>query len=105
MSISDETIQRVRDEADIVAIIGEHVNLKRVGNTLRGPCPFHQGTHRNFSVSPQKRIYHCFVCKESGDAVDFVMKRLGMDFPSAVRLVADKSGIGVREGEARRGAP
>ncbi|MEP6692656.1 MAG: DNA primase [Gemmatimonadaceae bacterium] len=105
MSIADETIQRVRDEADIVAVIGEHVSLKRVGNTLRGPCPFHQGTHRNFSVVPQKRIYHCFVCKESGDAVDFVMKRLGLDFPSAVRLVADKSGIEVREIETRRDAP
>ncbi len=105
MSISDETIQRVRDEADIVQIIGEHVALKRVGVSMRGPCPFHQGTKRNFTVSAQKRIYHCFVCKESGDAVDFVMKRLGFDFPSAVRFVADKSGIEVREVESRRDAP
>jgi DNA primase len=93
--ISDETIERVRDAADIVQIIGEHVNLKRTGADFRGPCPFHQGTHRNFSVSPKKGIYYCFVCHEGGDVFTFLQKRLGMEWPAAVRLVADRVGGGV----------
>jgi DNA primase len=99
--ISDETIERVREAADIVQIIGEHVNLKRSGADFRGPCPFHQGTHRNFSVSPRKGIYYCFVCHEGGDVFTFLQKRLGMDWPAAVRLVADRVGIEVREVETR----
>ena len=57
--IPDEIVQRVRDAADIVEVIGEHVKLKRVGNDFRGPCPFHGGKNPNFSVSPRKGIYHC----------------------------------------------
>ncbi|MGI8498986.1 MAG: DNA primase [Gemmatimonadaceae bacterium] len=103
--IPDDVVERVRESADIVAIIGEHVNLKRSGASFRGPCPFHQGTHRNFSVTPGKGIYHCFVCKESGDVFTFLQKRLGMDWPSAVKLVGEKSGIEVREVDTRREGP
>ena len=103
--IPDEDVERVRDSADIVQIIGEHVSLRRVGADWRGPCPFHQGTHRNFSVSPKKRMYYCFVCHAGGDVFNFLQKRLGMDWPSAVRAVADKSGIEIRETESRREGP
>ena len=100
--ITDETVERVREAADIVRIIGEHVNLRRTGSDYRGPCPFHQGTHRNFSVSPKKGIYYCFVCHEGGDVFTFLQKRLGMDWPSAVRHVAEKVGIVVEEVQRRR---
>ena len=103
--IPDEDVERVREQADIVQIIGEHVNLRRVGSDWRGPCPFHQGTHRNFSVSPKKRMYYCFVCHAGGDVFNFLQKRLGLDWPSAVRTVAEKSGIEIREVEARREGP
>jgi DNA primase len=103
--IPDEDVERVRDAADIVSIIGEHVNLRRVGADFRGPCPFHQGTHRNFSVSPRKRMYYCFVCHAGGDVFNFLQKRLGMDWPAAVRAVAEKSGIEIREVESRREGP
>jgi len=103
--IPDEVVERVRDEADIVQIIGEHVPLKRVGSDYRGPCPFHQGTHQNFSVSPKKRMYYCFVCHAGGDVFTFLSKRLGMDWPSAVRLVAERSGIDVPSVESHRAGP
>jgi DNA primase len=103
--IPDEDVERVRESADIVQIIGEHVNLRRVGADWRGPCPFHQGTHRNFSVSPRKRMYYCFVCHAGGDVFNFLQKRLGLDWPSAVRTVAEKSGIEIREIESRREGP
>src|ERR671935_16414 len=103
--IPDETVERVREAADIVQIIGEHVNLKRTGSDYRGPCPFHQGTHRNFSVKPQKGIYYCFVCHEGGDVFTFLQKRLGMDWPTAVKYVADRAGIVVEEVERKREGP
>jgi len=95
----------VRDAADIVQIVGEYVNLKRSGTDFRGPCPFHQGTHRNFSVSPRKRMYYCFVCHEGGDVFRFLQKRLGVEWPSAVKMVGEKSGIEVREIDSRREGP
>ncbi len=100
--ISDETIERVREAADIVGVIGEYVELKKQGTDYRGPCPFHQGTHRNFSVSPKIKSYHCFVCGEKGDVFGFLMKRLGVDWPQALRMVAEKSGIEVVETSVRR---
>ena len=103
--ISDETIERVREAADIVQIIGEHVSLRRTGTDFRGPCPFHQGTHRNFSVSPRKGIYYCFVCHEGGDVFTFLQKRLGLDWPAAVRYVAEKVGIPVEEVQRQREGP
>ena len=103
--IPDEVVEQVRDSADIVQIIGEYVNIKRVGTDFRGPCPFHQGTHRNFSVSPKKRMYYCFVCHEGGDVFHFLQKRLGVEWPAAVKLVGEKSGIEVREVQTRREGP
>jgi DNA primase len=102
--IADETVERVRETADIVGVIGEYVELKRQGTDYRGPCPFHQGTHRNFSVSPKKQMYYCFVCHEGGDVFNFLTKRLGVDWPTAVRMVAEKSGIEVVETQSRRGS-
>ena len=100
--IPDETVERVRETADIVGVIGEYVELKRQGTDFRGPCPFHQGTHRNFSVSPKKQMYYCFVCHEGGDVFNFLIKRLGVDWPTAVKMVAEKSGIEIVETSSRR---
>lgn len=103
--ITDETLEQVREAADIAQIIGEHVALRKVGADYRGPCPFHQGTHPNFSVSPRKRMYYCFVCHEGGDVFTFLSKRLGLDWPSAVRQVAGKAGIEIREVDTHRAGP
>ena len=103
--IPDETVEQVREAADIVQIVGEYVKLKRVGSGFRGPCPFHQGKGPNFSVSPQKKFYHCFVCHESGDVFHFLQKKLGVQWPEAVKIVGEKSGIEVREVDTRREGP
>ena len=97
MSIPDETIEQVRDAADIVDVVGEHVQLKRTGTDYRGPCPFHGGTHRNLAVIPKKQMFYCFVCHEGGDVFTFYMKKFGMDYPTAVREVARKVGITIPE--------
>jgi DNA primase len=95
--IPDEIIEQVRESADLVGIIGEHVELKRTGADYRGPCPFHGGTHRNFAVIPKKGMFYCFVCHEAGDVYTFFMKKLGMDYPTAVREVARRVGITIPE--------
>ena len=95
--IPEEVIEQVREAADLVGIIGEHVELKRTGADYRGPCPFHGGTHRNFAVIPKKGMFYCFVCHEAGDVYTFFMKKLGMDYPTAVREVARRAGITIPE--------
>jgi DNA primase len=95
--IATELIEQIRDAADLVTLIGEHVELKRTGSDWRGSCPFHGGTHRNFSVVPKKQMYHCFVCHESGDVFTFWMKKFGLDYPSAVREIAGRVGIAIPE--------
>ena len=102
--IPDEEVDRVLDAADIVGIIGEHVRLKRVGNSWRGPCPFHHGKHDNFSVMPNGG-YRCFRCDERGSVFTFVQKHLGLDFVEAVKYVGAKSGIEVREVTRRTEGP
>jgi len=95
--IPDDVIEQVREAADLVAIVGEHVELKRTGSDYRGPCPFHGGTHRNFAVIPKKGMFYCFVCHEAGDVFTFFMKKLGMDYPTAVRETARRVGITIPE--------
>ena len=95
--IPDDVIEQVREAADLVGIIGEHVELKRTGSDFRAPCPFHGGTHRNFAVIPRKGMFYCFVCHAGGDVFTFFMKKLGMDYPTAVREVARRVGITIPE--------
>ena len=99
--IPDEIVEQVAAQADIVAIIGEHVRLKKVGSVWRGPCPFHQGTNSNFSVLPRGG-YTCFVCGEKGSVFTFVQKRLGMSFVEAVKYVGAKCGVEVPEIDRKR---
>ncbi len=95
--IPEDVIEQVRDAADIVGVIGEHVNLRRTGSDFRGPCPFHGGTHRNLAVIPKKQMFYCFVCHEGGDVFTFLMKRHGLEYPAAVREVARRCGISIPE--------
>jgi len=95
--IPDEIIEQVRESADLVGIIGETVELKRTGADYRGRCPFHGGTHRNFAVIPKKGMFYCFVCHEAGNVFSFFMKKLGMDYPTAVREAARRAGITIPE--------
>jgi DNA primase len=95
--IPDDVIEQVRDAADIVSVLGDYVELRRTGSDYRGACPFHGGTHRNFVVIPRKQMFYCFVCHEAGDVFTFFMRRLGLDYPAAVREVAAKVGVVIPE--------
>ena len=96
MGIAEDDIARVRESTDIVRIISEHIALKRVGRRFTGLCPFHNEKSPSFSVNPELGLYHCFGCKESGDAIKFVREIQGLDFVSAVESLAAKCGVTLR---------
>ena len=99
--IPDDQVEEVRARSDIVAVIGEHIPLKRAGKDYRALCPFHEEKTPSFYVAPSKGFYKCFGCGESGDVFSFVMKRIGLDFTEAVKYAGRKAGIEVREVKAR----
>ncbi|MFQ5679617.1 MAG: DNA primase [Gemmatimonadota bacterium] len=103
--VSDALVEEIRSRADLVELCGEHLTLKRVGKSYRGPCPLHGGDGPNFSVDPVRGIFKCFVCGEGGDVFAFAMKVLGLDFPAAVRYVGARVGIEVPAHEERREDP
>jgi DNA primase len=85
--------ERVKQQADIVRVVGEYVRLKKAGQNFVGLCPFHQEKTPSFSVHPVRQIYHCFGCGVGGDVFKFVMELEKCDFPEAIRTVAEKCGI------------
>lgn len=95
--ISPETIALVKERTDLVALVGETVKLVRRGRSFVGLCPFHQEKSPSFHVNAERGFFHCFGCKESGGAVDFVMKTEGQSFPEAIRSLAERTGIEVTE--------
>ena len=86
---------KVKQQADIVRVVGEYVRLKKSGQNFTGLCPFHSEKTPSFAVHPVKQIYHCFGCGVGGDVFQFVMEMDKCSFPEAVRAVAEKSGIAV----------
>ncbi|WP_409029428.1 CHC2 zinc finger domain-containing protein [Gracilimonas sediminicola] len=97
--IPQHTINYIREAANdnIVDLIGEHVQLKRAGSSMKGKCPFHDENTPSFSVSEQKGIYKCFGCGEGGDAVDFLIKRTGHEFIEVIRDLAERYHIQIEE--------
>jgi DNA primase len=100
MGIPDEDVARVRTATDIVALIGEHAALKRQGRRWVGLCPFHGEKTPSFSVNAEEGFYYCFGCQAKGDAISFVREVEHLDFVEAVRRLADKAGITIREDAA-----
>jgi DNA primase len=87
--------ERVKQQADIVRVVGEYVRLKKTGKDFSGLCPFHQEKTPSFTVSPLKQIFYCFGCGKGGDVFNFVMDMEKSAFPEAVRTVAEKCGIAI----------
>jgi DNA primase len=87
--------EKVKQQADIVRVIGEYVRLKKSGQSFTGLCPFHQEKTPSFNVHPVRQIYHCFGCGVGGDVFKFVMEMDKIPFPEAIRAVAEKCGIAI----------
>ena len=104
MGIEDEDIGRVRDSSDIVAVISEHVQLKRVGRRWTGLCPFHTEKSPSFSVNQEAGFYYCFGCQAKGDVITFVREVEHLDFVGAVEKLAAKAGVALRYTDKHEGA-
>ncbi|MDO5040797.1 MAG: DNA primase [Peptoniphilus sp.] len=96
--IDDNLLEEIRSTVGIYDLISDYVDLKKNGSGYVGLCPFHNEKTPSFSVSPGKGIFHCFGCGEGGDQITFIMKRENLGFREAVKYIADKYGIEVREG-------
>jgi len=106
-SISDEKLQELRDRVDVVAVVQRRVPLKKSGRDWKGLCPFHGEKTPSFYVVPDKKMFHCFGCGASGDALKFVMQTEGRSFREAVEQLATEAGVDLTPPdpeEARRSA-
>jgi len=103
-----DSIDRVKDAVDMVELVGARSDLRRSGTRWIGLCPFHDERTPSFSVNAEHRLYHCFGCGESGDAIRFVEATEALDFRGAVEMLADRYGVELRreeedpQAEARR---
>ncbi len=93
--IAPETIDRIREQANLASVIGESVKLERRGRSLQGLCPFHKEKSPSFHVNEDRGFYHCFGCKASGDVFKFIQETEGLSFIEAVRSLGDRMGIEV----------
>jgi DNA primase len=93
--IADDIINEIRARADIVAVIGQHVQLKKAGRNWKGLCPFHGEKTPSFNVSPDKGFFHCFGCQKHGDVFSFVMELEGKSFVEAAEQLGARFNIAV----------
>lgn len=99
-SIPDSVIDEVRDRTDIVEAVSQSVALKKVGKNFKGLCPFHSEKTPSFTVSPEKRIYHCFGCGAGGNVFKFIMETQSISFVDAVRQFADSASVSIPRPDA-----
>src|SRR2546429_1826109 len=105
--ISDEKLQELRDRVDVVTVVQRRVAVKKSGRDWKGLCPFHGETTPSFYVVPDKKIFHCFGCGATGDAIKFVMQLDGKSFREAAEQLATEAGVDLKPAEpeeARRSA-
>ncbi len=91
--VSQDIIERIRESTDIISVVEEYFPLRRTGLNYKALCPFHQEKTPSFVVSPDKQIYHCFGCGESGNVFNFIMKMESQDFMEVVKCLSERTGI------------
>ncbi|WP_375447127.1 DNA primase [uncultured Fibrella sp.] len=99
MRIPEETVERIRQAADILEVVGDFVSLKRRGSNYIACCPFHNEKSPSFNVNPARQIYKCFGCGKAGDSVRFVMDVENLGYGEALRYLAKKYNIEIEEQE------
>ncbi len=93
MPTSNSSIQEIKDRLNVADVLSSYIQLKKSGTNYKASCPFHNEKSASLMVSPQKQIWHCFGCGEGGDIFGFVMKFENVDFPEALKILADRAGV------------
>lgn len=94
--MSEET-ELIKERLDLAELVGEYVQLKQTGRYFKALCPFHQEKSPSFIVSPDKGIWHCFGCQRSGDHFSFLQEMEKMEFPEALKMLAEKAGVELKQ--------
>ena len=102
MQISEEILEKIKSQNDIVDVISERVRLRKAGRNFTGLCPFHNEKTPSFSVSQEKQIYKCFGCGEAGNVISFVMKEKNLPFIEAVKYLANRANIPLEIGNGEK---
>ena len=98
-----DEVAQVREKIDLPSLISEYLILKKMGRNFKAPCPFHSEKTPSFVVSPERQIWHCFGCNKGGDAFSFLMEYEKLEFVEALRILAKKVGVQLRESGFDRG--
>ena len=97
MILSPEIIEEIKFRNNIEQVVSSYVNLKRAGSNFNGNCPFHSEKTPSFTVFPSTQSFYCFGCGAGGDVITFIMRTENLDYISAVRLLAERSGVKLPE--------
>lgn len=98
-----DEVSQIREKTDIVSFISEFLTLKKMGRNFKTNCPFHNEKTPSFVISPERQIWHCFGCNKGGDVFTFLMEYENMEFPEALRVLAKKTGVELKESDYKKG--
>jgi len=98
--MADDQIQEIKSKIDIVDLVSGYVPIKKAGKNYKAPCPFHKEKTPSFMVSPELQIYKCFGCGRGGDCFAFLQEIEGVEFPEALRMLADRAGVKLERRQA-----
>src|SRR3990170_1464850 len=93
----DSQVDEVKSKVDIVSLVSEYVQLKKSGRNYKANCPFHNEKTPSFMVSPDRQIFKCFGCGEGGDVFAFLKKMEGLEFGEALKFLANRAGVKLKE--------
>ena len=102
---SDATKAAIKNAVDIVALVGEYLPLRRAGSKFKALCPFHDDHNPSLELNPERQSFKCWSCGAGGDVFDFVKNYERVDFPEALRMLAERAGIVLETPVGRRRAP